>query len=107
MIKYAKKIIDKFPILKLKFIGTFSKNYFPNETGQLFSSSEYFENYTSGTLNNDCKKKHFFYGDSYQNPTWMYPNVQIQLDESRSETVNNEIIQQSQIPVKFFVFVLY
>ena len=106
LIKYAKKN-DNFPILKFKFAGTFSKNNFPNETGQLFSSSEYIENYSSGTLNKDCKKKHVFYGDSYQNPTWMYPNVQIQLDGSRLETVNNQVVQQIQNLVNFFAFVLH
>ena len=49
----------------------------------------------AGHWNMIARKNTYFYDDSYQNPTWMYPNVQTQLDGSRLETVNNEVVQKN------------
>ena len=51
------------------------------------------------------KNNTYFYGGSYQNPTWMYPNFQIQPDGSRLETVNNEVVQQN--PNSCGIFCIY
>ena len=93
-----KKITDRIHILNFKYIWSLSaKNFqFPMKQDNTFQRVNTSKNTPVGHSIMVARKNNtFFYGDSYQNPIWMYPNVQTQLDGSRLETVNNEVVQQN------------